>query len=433
MLPAATKFTVAGCIRTIIDENLKNYRQIHSLTTRRAIMKSLYTTFIIFITLTFAAQAQVAVKGGTVHTMNGQALKNGVILVNDGKIERVGEAGSVEIPDNYELHEAEVVTPGLIDAHTVVGLAGIYNQDSDQDQLETSDAMQPQLRAIDAYNAREELVKFVRDKGITTVHTGHGPGALISGQTMIAKTAYQTVEDAVIDSATMIAMTLGDGVSQNFKSPGTSAKGMAMLRQEFIKAQEYAEKRGGNEAPDRNLEMETLAGVLNGEITALITAHTATDIMSALRLQQEFGFKMVLDGAAEAYLVLDEIKEAEVPVIIHPTMIRTYGNAKNASFETAGKLQEAGIPFAFQSGYESYVPKTRIVLFEAAIAVANGLPPEAAFRGLTIDAAEILGIDDRTGSLEEGKDADIVLYDGDPFEYTTHVTGVIVDGEIIKN
>jgi imidazolonepropionase-like amidohydrolase len=398
-------------------------------------MKSLFTTLIIFITLTFAAQAQVAVIGKTVHTMDGQALKDGVVLVKDGKIESVGKAGSIDIPDNYETYEAEVVTPGLIDAHSVVGLAGIFNQDSDQDQLETSNAMQPQLRAIDAYNAREELVKFVQDKGVTTVHTGHGPGALISGQTMIAKTAYRTVENAVIDSTTMIAMTLGNGVSQNFKSPGTNAKGIAMLRQQFIKAQEYAGKTGGEEedAPARDLEMEILANVLNGEVTALITAHTASDIMSALRLRQEFGFEMVLDGAAEAYLLLDEIKEAGVPVIIHPTMIRTYGDAKNASFETAGKLQQAGIPFAFQSGYEAYVPKTRVVLFEAAIAVANGLSQEAALKALTIDAAQILGIDNQSGSLAEGKDADIVLYDGDPFEYTTHVTGVVVDGEIVKN
>ncbi|HKL19709.1 MAG TPA: amidohydrolase family protein, partial [Halalkalibaculum sp.] len=109
-----------------------------------------------------------------------------------------------------------------------------------------------------------------------------------------------------------------------------------------------------------------------------------------------------------------------------------YGDTQNASFETAGKLHKAGIPFAFQSGYEGYVPKTRIILFEAAIAVANGLPKEAALQALTLDAAKILGIDGRVGSLSAGKDADLVLYDGDPFEYTTHITGVIVDGRVVK-
>lgn len=395
---------------------------------------SLYTLFVLLAT-TSALHAQLAVKGETVYTMNGEAITNGVVLVNNGKIEAVGPASRVQIPDNYTVKEAKTVTPGLIDAHTVVGLAGIYNQDHDQDQLERSDAIQPELRAIDAYNAREELVKFVLDKGVTTVHTGHGPGALASGQTMIAKTSYNTVEEALVDSATMVAFTLGSMVERYFDKPGTRAKGVAMLRQEFIKAGEYAEKRNAKDEskrPDKDLKMEALADILDGKLTAMITAHRAHDIMAALRLKEEFGFNMVLDGATEAYLILDEIKKAGVPVFIHPTMTRTSGDTKNASFETAGKLYEAGIPFAFQSGYEGYVPKTRIILYEAAIAVANGLPKEAGLRALTIEPAKLLGIEDRVGSLEKGKDADIVLFDGDPFEYVTHATTVIVDGKIVK-
>ncbi|MDZ7691276.1 MAG: amidohydrolase family protein [Balneolaceae bacterium] len=377
-------------------------------------------------------QAQIAVQAETLYTMDGEAIQNGVVLIKGNKIEAVGSANEIDIPGNYELHKAEVVTPGLIDAHTVVGLAGIYNQEADRDQLERSDPIQPQLRAIDAYNAREKLVKFVMDKGVTTVHTGHGPGAIASGQTMIAKTAYNTVEKAVIDSATSVAFTLGAMVEQYFDSPSTRAKGVAMLRQQFIKAQDYAKKRKGDDPPSKDLKMEALADVLNGKLIAMITANKSQDIMTALRLQDEFGFEMVLDGAAEAYLLLDEIKAAGVPVFIHPTMVRTYGDTQNASFTTAGKLAEAGIPFAFQSGFESYVPRTRIILYEAAIAVANGLPRDQGLRALTIQPAELLGISDRVGSLTEGKDADIVLYDGDPFEYTTHITSVIVDGKVVK-
>lgn len=396
---------------------------------------SLYTLFLLLaITPALRAQ-QLAVKGETVYTMNGEKITNGVVLVKNGKIEAVGPAGRIKIPENYSVKEAKVVTPGLIDAHTVVGLAGIYNQDHDQDQLERSNAIQPELRAIDAYNAREKLVKFVLDKGVTTVHTGHGPGALASGQTMIAKTPYNTVEEAVVDSATMVAFTLGPMVEEYFDKPGTRAKGVAMLRQELIKAREYADKRNSRDEskrPDKDLKMEALAAVLSGELTAMITAQKSNDIMTALRLKEEFDFNMVLDGAAEAYLVLDEIKEAGVPVFIHPTMTRTYGDTKNASFETAAKLHKTGIPFAFQSGFESYVPKTRIILFEAAIAIANGLPKEAGLRAITIEPAKLLGIDERVGSLEEGKDADIVLFDGDPLEYVTHVTAVIVDGKVVK-
>lgn len=381
------------------------------------------------------SSAQIAVQADTLYTMDGPKIIDGVVLVKNGKIEAVGSSSEIDIPSGYETHQASVVTPGLIDAHTVVGLAGIYNQDSDQDQLETSNAIQPELRAFDAYNGREELVRFVLDKGVTTVHTGHGPGALASGQTMIAKTPYSTVEEALIDSATTVAFTLGSTVERYFDKPGTRSKGVAMLRQKFIEAQEYMEKRRAEDPskrPSKNLQMEALADVLSGKLTAMITAHRSQDIMTALRLKEEFGFDMILDGAAEAYLVLDEIKKAGVPVFIHPTMIRTYGDAKNASFTTAGKLAEAGIPFAFQSGFENYVPKTRIILYEAAIATAYGLDRNDALEALTSQPAELLGISNRVGSLSEGKDADLVMFDGDPFQYTTHISSVIVDGKVVK-
>lgn len=376
--------------------------------------------------------AQIAVQADTIYTMEGPKIENGIVLVNEGQIEAVGSASEIDIPSNYETHQAAVVTPGLIDARSTVGLSGIYNQDSDQDQLETSDAIQPHLRAFDAYNAREELVKFVLDKGITTVHTGHGPGALASGQTMISKTPYQNVGEALLDSSTTVAFTLGSGVGRNFDKPGTRAKGVAMLRQKFTEAEEYLEKQGSDNPPPRNLEMETFAEILRGDISALITAHRSNDIMSALRLQEEFDFDLILDGASEAYLLIDEIKEAGIPVTVHPTMIRPGGDSENASMKTAAKLHEAGIPFAFQSGYEGYVPKTRIILYEAGLAAAYGLPREAALEALTIRSAELLDISDRIGSLGEGKDADLVLFDGDPLEYTTHVTSVIVDGEVVK-
>jgi len=325
------------------------------------------------------------------------------------------------------------VTPGLIDARSTVGLSGIYNVEADQMQLDTSSPMQPELRAIDAYNAREELVHWIRSLGVTTVHTGHGPGATISGQTTIVKTDGRTVNEALVDSTTMVAMTIGPSVSSNFDSPGTRAKAVAMLRQKLIEARQYAEKQEGENSASRDLGMEVLARLLNGETRALITANRARDITTALRLQEEFGFEMVLDGGAEAYLVIDQIREAGIPVIVHPTMMRTYGPAENASFTTAAQLQEAGIPIAFQSGYEAYVPKTRVALFEAAVAVANGLDRTAALRALTITAAEILNLDDRVGSLEPGKDADLVLYDGDPFEYTTQICTVLIDGQIASS
>lgn len=379
----------------------------------------------------FTVQAQIAVKGEMVYTMAGEPIPNGVVLINNGVIERVGSADRIDIPDAYEVHEAKIVTPGLIDSRTVVGLAGYYNQPHEQDQLETSNAVQPELRAIDSYNAREFLVGYLRGEGITTMHTGHGPGAVISGQTMIVKTTGRTVDEALVDSTTMLAVTMGPSVRSNFSSPGTRSKAVAVLRQDLIRAQAYAENRASGDVNSRDLKMEALADLLDGKIKALVSAHTASDIMTALRIQREFGFQMVLEGASEAYLVMDEIKEAGVPVVIHPKMIRPFGEAKNSSFETAAKLHEAGIPVVFQSGFEGYVPKSRIAKFEAAIAAANGLGMENALYALTMGAAAVLEIDDRVGSLEMGKDADLVLFDGDPFEYLTNVEAVIINGTVV--
>jgi imidazolonepropionase-like amidohydrolase len=377
----------------------------------------------------------LAVRAQTIWTAAGPRLDDGVVLVRDGKIERVGPAAEVAIPAGATVIEGEVVTPGLVDAHTVVGLSGILNIDHDQDQLDTTAPIQPELRALDAYNPRERLVEWLRELGVTTIHTGHGPGALAAGQTMVAKTVGETVEQAVLRPEAMVAMTLGPEVGDNFESPGTRAKGVAMLRADLVKAQEYAKKRTTEDAekrPARDLKLETLARVLAGELPALVTAHSAVDIVTALRLAREFGFPLVLDGASEAYLVLDEIRAAGVPVILHPTMARLSGETRSASLETAAKLADARIPFAIQSGYEPYVPKTRVVLFEAAVAAANGLGFERALAAVTIDAARLLGVADRVGSLEPGKDADLVVYDGDPFEYTTHVCKVIVDGRLVS-
>ncbi len=465
----------------------------------------------------------LAIRAKSLHTMAGPAIRDGVVLIRDGKIERVGAAVDIRIPDGWRVIDAEVATPGLVDAHSTVGLTGYLNQDQDQDVLERSESIQPELRAIDAYNPQERLVEWVRGFGITTLHTGHAPGEIVSGQTMIVKTWGATVDDAIVVPQAMIAATLGDWATKDGgKSPGTRSKAVSMLRAELMRAQAYLKKRdaaskpenkpdasqgatdqapgaaepGSDRAanrsaaqaaangepprkrkpiepggkpkiadpsvelpsedddktantttasapadsekkddrtpPDRDLRLEALGRVLNREIPLLVTVHRAHDIMTTLRLAKEFDIRIVLDGAAESYLVIDEIKAAGVPVIVHPTMMRAgRGTTENASMETAALLHDAGIPIAMQSGYESYVPKTRVVLFETGIAAANGLSFDEALYSCTLGAAKILGIDRRVGSLEAGKDADVALYDGDPFEYTTHCTGVVIDGRVV--
>jgi imidazolonepropionase-like amidohydrolase len=393
-------------------------------------MENLFLHFTILLAaccLPITTQAQIAVKGETVWTMAGEPINNGVVLINRGKIETVGAASQITIPAGYKILTVKVVTPGLIDAHSVVGLAGYMNQTHDQMQVETSAPMQPELRAIDAYNAEDRLIEWLRSFGVTTIHTGHAPAALISGQTMIAKTFGKEVEDATIVPTAMISVTLGEsGLASGGRPPGTVSKAAAMLRAELIKAQ------GAKPDAPRDLRAEIWKQILNREVRLLVTAHKARDIMTALRIAKEFNIKIVLDGASEAHTIISEIKASGFPVILHPTMFRAGGETESLSMETASKLKQAGIPFALQSGYENYVPKTRIVLFEAATAAANGLSKRDALATVTIDAARILGIEMRVGSIETGKDADLAMYDGDPFEYTTHCTGKIINGQIVS-
>ncbi len=468
---------------------ITNY-QIIRLYLRSSAVKfsSRLCAFALICLLSFSTiQAQIAVKGETVWTMAGeQPITNGVVLIKNGKIEAVGAANQIKIPTNYRVINAKVVIPGLIDSRTVIGLNGYLNQPHDQMALDQSSAMQPELRAIDSYNPEEKLVEWVRQFGVTTIHTGHAPGALISGQTMIVKTFGKTADAAAIVPTAMIAVTIGDSaVVSGGRSPGTRAKQAALLRAELIKAVEAVRRADStksnqpnqttttnrtnnnnqsnndnspNEAnpnsslknpptpinqntsnqtssapqPANDLRSEMMQKVIRREIPLLVTAHRAQDIMTALRIAKEFNIRIVLDGAAEAFMVIEEIKASGFPVIIHPTMYRAGGELESLSMTTASKLKAAGIIVALQSGYEGYVPKTRVVLFEAGVAAANGLSMREALATVTIDAARILGLDKRIGSIERGKDADLAMFDGDPFEYTTHCVGTIINGQIVS-
>jgi len=386
------------------------------------------------------AHSQVAVHGETIHSMAGAPIQDGIVIIREGRIAAIGRAADIQVPEGFRVLKGKVVTPGLIDAHSVVGLSGILNIDADQDQLDNTTPLQPELRAVDAYNAREELIEWVRSFGVTTLHTGHAPGQLISGQTMIVKTSGNTVEDALLQETAAIAVTLTThGRKSGTKSPGTRGKMIAMLREAFIEAQEYQKKVDAaanddeKDPPARNLRHEQLGNVLQKKTPLMVTADKAQDISSALRLAEEFDIRLWLDSAVDSYLLVDQIKAAEVPVLLHPPMLRTTGERSNASFETAAKLTEAGIPVALQSGYEPYVPKTRVVLFEAGMAAANGLTFNQALAMITKDAASILGVAEQVGSIEVGKHGDIAIYDGDPFEYATHCTAVVIEGQVVSD
>ncbi len=388
---------------------------------------SLFTLVVCSIT----SAETIFVFGEEIHPVTQPVIRNGVVVVEDGTIQAVGPASMVDGREADRVIQASVVVPGFVDARATVGLTGQFNHEHDQDHLDTSEAMQPELRAIDAYNWKERLVEWVRGFGVTTVHTGHSPGELISGQTCIVKTAGRGLQDDLVQTCWGVSATLGEGAQRSGSSPGNRSKAVAMLRQAMIAAEERLKNRSerGEGNLFRNLREEMLEDIASGERPLIVHADRAFDISAALRLKEEFGLDVVPESAAEAHGMIDAIKAANVPIFLHPTMARGSGERLNVSFTTAAKLREAGVPVAFSTGYEAYVPKVRVLVFEAAMAIPYGLSREDALAMITIEPAKILGIQDRVGSIEPGKDADLAFFDGDPFEWVTHCEGVMIDGQ----
>lgn len=401
----------------------------------------LFSIVALFISVTCMAFAQkVAIVADRLFTMSeAGTLENGVVLIEGDKIRQIGPETSISVPEGYQMYHAKVATPGLIDAHSYVGLTGVYNVLADQDMDENTDPNTADLRAIDGFNPTEKLVSYALRYGVTTVQVGPGPSNPIAGQAGIFKTYGKTVDETLLKFPSAVIFNLGEKPKAAFgsknKAPTTRMATAALIRRALNEAKVYAQKRQSEKQEKRpkfDARKEALAKVVNREIPAIITCHRSDDIMTALRIAKEFNLRLILDGATEGYLIREEIKRAGVPVLVAPTMQRL-GTIEtlNSTYENAAFLWHAGIPFAIQSGFESYVPKTRIILFEAGIATANQLPEEEALKAITLYPAQILGIDDRLGSLEAGKDADIVLFDGDPLEYLTHVTVVFVSGKVV--
>lgn len=392
------------------------------------------------------AAQDIAVRAGTVHTVGpAGTLEDGVVLVRDGRIVVVGPASEVEVPAGVELLEYPegVVTPGLVNIHSTVGLAGIYNTPHDQDLAERTTDANPELRALDGFNYKEPLVSWVRGLGTTTLHAvPGGDGPTIAGQGAAFKTWGDETDAMVVRAPSVVAFQLGEGPKGLGGYPNTRMGVVAVIRAELEKARRYAERwaawrsapegeRGA--APDRDLGLEALVRVLDGEVPAMITARREDDILTALRLQREFGFRLILDAATEGYLVADRIAEAGASVAVGPVLEREASlETENVSLENAAILASRGVPVAIQTGYDAYVPKTHVVLFEAAMAAVNGLGFDGALEAVTLSPARMLGIDDRVGSLEPGKDGDLVVFGGDPFEYLTPVELVVGGGGILR-
>jgi imidazolonepropionase-like amidohydrolase len=377
-----------------------------------------------------------------VHTVSHGVIENGFIHIKDGKIAAIGTRKDGAFPANVRVIPAVEVTPGLIDTHTVVPLAGEYNIPADQDSDEKTDPNQADARVLDAFNPSEPLLQFLLEQGVTVVHATPGPANAIGGMTGVFRTHGTSVEDMTIRFPQAMMFNLGAKPKSTYtgKAPGSRMGTAALLRNAFQNAANYvakqdrAAKDDEKDAPDVNLKHEALAQLLRGKIPAVYSAHRADDILTALRISKEFKVRPIIALGTDGYLIAKQLAKEKVPIIVHSTMqrvgsIETY----NSFLGNAAALSDAGLTVSICSGVEGYVPKTRVIRWEAAIGMTYGLGFDRALKTITLDAAKILDIDKDYGSLEVGKVADLVLYTGDPFEHTTHVSHVIMGGQLVHN
>jgi imidazolonepropionase-like amidohydrolase len=400
--------------------------------------KRLILTVVLLLVLTSPAAvfAQTyAIKNARIVTVTGPTIPNGNILIQDGKIAAVG--ANISIPANAKVVDAKGLTayPGMIDPHTSVGLQEIGSVGAMQDTSEMGD-LNPHVKASAAINPQSEHVAITRANGVTTV--GSLPrGGLISGQGAAIDLNGWVLKDMLVkDSAVMVInyprdINLAANATDRERRDAEDArkKRIDRLRQTLKDAQAFARIVDARSADaDANPVVRALVPVVKGQETALFDVETANEIKGALEIADEFKLKAVLSGCAEAWKVVNLLKSKNVPVILGGTL-KSPGDdsyAYDVNYTTAAVLVKAGVKVSFTTNSTS---SARDLPWHAGMSVAFGLPKEEALKAVTINAAQILGIDSQTGSISEGKIANIMLTDGDPFEHATKVKQLFVGGK----
>jgi imidazolonepropionase-like amidohydrolase len=378
----------------------------------------------------------------------------GTVLVEGGRIVALGDR--VMIPEDAEIYDAtgKVVMPGLIDAHCHVGLfpEGIGWEYSDGNEM--TDPVTPQLRALDAVHPEDPAFKELVAAGVTTVLTGPGSGNVIGGQWVCVKTAAKSsVEEMVLLAPAGMKMALGENPKRVYqelkKTPTTRMGNAAILRGALVEAQNYMHKwrryesdlaiygakveAGDQEAeepkmPERDLKLEALGKVLRREMKARVHAHRADDMLTAIRIAEEFGLDLTLEHATEGYKIAEILATKGIPVTAGPILFsRVKHELKEMTPKNPGIMARKGVTVAIQTDEMSAV---KYLTINAALAVREGMSEEEALEAITINAAKVIGVEDRIGSLEVGKDADLVVFDGHPFDYRTKVDLVLIDGQV---
>ena len=355
------------------------------------------------------------------------------ILVADGKIVSVTATRPSGLPEATPLLNAAFVAPGLIDARTTLGLSGLHTADDDRD--ETSGPNQAHLRAIDAFDPSDPMVAHALRGGVTTIQTGPGDANSIGGQAGIFKLSAATVNDAVVRFPSAVVFSLDESAKLTYGSarryPSTRMANVGLIRQALLDANRYRTEAAGDKAPSRDLKKEALVMVLEGDVPALVSAERIDELATALRLEEEFGIGLRIVGGTDAQIVLDRLADSGVPILLGPAgdaALRS--DAGDLLVGTAARLKERGIPFALVTGDDANAARLSL-LDLARSAVRGGLTLEEALEAVTISPARILGLDREMGSIEAGKDADLVLFDGDPLTASTQLLAVLVGGKAV--
>ena len=375
-------------------------------------------------------------KNAKILTMAERDLEKGDILMGDGKIQRIGE--NIAAPAGAEIIDASGLTamPGIVDAHCHIGMWEDSIDEEGADGNECTDPVTPELRAIDAINPVDRCFQEAREGGVTTVVTGPGSANVIGGQFAALKTYGACVDEMVIKAPAALKMALGEnpkGVygGEQKKAPMTRMASAALIREALVEAQEYAKEMESDDPPKRDLKNEILCQALRGELLVKIHAHRADDIFTAIRLAKEFNLRLSLEHCTDGYLIAPYVKESGAKVIIGPLLCdRCKPELKNLSWNAPRVLYENGVEFAMMSDHP--VQPTQLLQVTAAMAVKYGLPGREALKAITINAAKAVCLEDRIGSLEEGKDADIVLYSGDPLDVRSNIAHVFIDGKQVR-
>ncbi len=383
----------------------------------------------------------IAITGGRVVPIEGEPVDGGTVLLRDGKIAAV-EGPGFTVPDGVDVVDAtgKWVLPGFIDAHAHAGVSEEAQGWAGQDVNERTNPVTAQVRALDAINPADLGFRDAITGGILAVNINPGSANPIGGQTAAIKCWGRTVDEMVLREPAGLKSALGENPKRVYgdrkETPSTRLGTAAVIRSAFVDALNYqakldAAERDSDSAPvGRDLKLEALGRVLRREIPWRQHCHRADDIATAMRMAREFGYDLVIDHGTEAYLLADQIAAASIPVIIGPLFTsRSKVELRNRSLANPGRLAAAGVTIAITTDHP--VVPIHFLIHQATLAVKEGLDPVTALRAVTINPARIIGCDDRIGSLTAGKDADVVIWSGDPLDVMSRAERAYVDGREI--